>query len=88
MENTEKKKAEPTALQQLSKKLGRNTLVADTLVRLRDKGVKASPSLVYKVVAGDVHREDVAEAFLAVAEEEIARRRQLEERARQLVAQA
>lgn len=88
MENTEKEKGELTPLQQLSKKLGRNTLIADTLVRLHNNGVKASPSLVYKVVAGDVHREDVAEAFLAVAEEEIARRRSLDERARQLVAQA
>jgi hypothetical protein len=88
VKNTEKKKGEATALQQLSKKLGRNTLVAETLTRLHDKGIKASASLVYKVVAGDMHREDVAEAFLAVAEEKIARRRQLEERARQLAAQA
>lgn len=88
MENTEKDKRSLTPLQQLSRKLGRNTLVADTIVKLRDKGVKASASLVYKVVAGDVHREDVATTFLEVAEAEITRRKQLDERARQLVAEA
>ena len=88
MENTEKEKGKLAPLQQLSRKLGRNTLVADTLVRLRDNGVKASPSMVYKVVAGDVYREDIATAFMQVAQEEIARRKLLDDRARQLIAEA
>jgi hypothetical protein len=88
VENTEKEKGKPTPLQQLSRKLGRNTLVADTLVRLHHNGVKASPSMVYKVVAGEVYREDIATTFMQLAEEEIARRRQLDDRARQLIAEA
>lgn len=88
MENTEKEKGKLTPLQQLSRKLGRNTLVADTMTLLHNKGIKASASMVYKVVAGDAHREDIATTFMQVAEEEIARRKQLNDRARQLVAQA
>ena len=86
MENTEKEKE--ASLRQLSRKLGRNTLVADTIVRLTDKGIKISSSLVYKVIAGDVYREDIAIVFLEVAEEEITRRKLLEDRARLVVAQA
>lgn len=85
MENTEKEK--PAPLQQVAQALGRSTLVRETIERLKQRGVKVSLSLVYKVIAGDHHRQDVADAFLEVAEEEVARRRQLGERARQLIAE-
>lgn len=88
MESKEKAKESYSILQQLGRKLGRNTLIADTLVRLREKGIKVSPSMVYKVVAGGIHREDIALAYMEVAEEEISRRRELDERAQQLIAQA
>ncbi|RSK49402.1 hypothetical protein [Hymenobacter rigui] len=62
----------------------KSSVVQATVARLQQRSVKVSVSLVYKVINGEVQRHDVAEAFLEVAEEEFTRRRQLEERARQL----
>ncbi len=58
------------------------------MTKLRAEGVKISQSALYQAVAGRSHRKEVVEAFLEVAEAEFARRREVDERARQLVAQA
>lgn len=78
----------PTALQEVLRKLGSGFIVQATLDRVRANGAKASISLVYKVINGTSTRQDITDAFLTVAEEESARRRQVAERARQLVAEA
>lgn len=80
---------EPTPFQLILQKLGKkNTVVQDTMTKLRAEGVKISQSALYQAVAGRSHRKEVVEAFLEVAEAEFARRREVDERARQLVAQA
>ncbi|UOQ80986.1 hypothetical protein [Hymenobacter sp. 5414T-23] len=79
------KEKEPTPMRKVLERLGqKSSVVQATLARLHERGVKASMSLVYKTINGEVQRHDVAETFLEVAEEEFARRRQLEDRARQL----
>ncbi|TFZ65624.1 hypothetical protein E4631_15500 [Hymenobacter sp. UV11] len=86
MEPNEK---ELTALQLVLQKLGKkNTVVQDTLTKLQDSGVKISQSALYQAIAGRSHRKEVVDAFFEVAEAEFARRRGIEERARQLVAEA
>lgn len=86
MEQTEK---EPTVLQLVLQKLGgKNTVVRDTLTKLQENGIKISQSALYQAIAGRSHRKEVVEVFLEVAEAEFARRRGVEERARQLVDQA
>ena len=86
METTEK---ETNPLQQVLQKLGgRNAIVQATLTRLQQAGAKVSLSLIYKVIAGTSTRQDIADAFLAEAEAEINRRREVTERARRLVAKA
>ena len=86
MDSNEK---EPTPLQLVLQKLGaKNTVVQDTLVKLTVAGVKISRSTIYQAIAGSSTRPEVAETFLQVAEAEFARRRELDERARKLVAQA
>ncbi|QKG55205.1 hypothetical protein GKZ68_00260 [Hymenobacter sp. BRD128] len=75
-------------MQEVLRKLGGGAIAQATLDRVRASGAKASLSLVYKVIAGTSTRQDIADAFLSVAEEEAARRRQVEQRARQLVAEA
>ena len=85
METAEK---EATPLQQVLQKLGSSNIVQATLLRLQKDNVKASLSLVYKVIAGTSYRPDIADAFLTEAEAEVARRREVSERARQLVAEA
>ncbi|UYZ64905.1 hypothetical protein [Hymenobacter weizhouensis] len=83
------KEKEITPLRQLLEKLGqRSSVVQATLARLHERGIKASMSLVYKTINGEVLRHDVAETFIEVAEQELNRRRQLEDRARQLLADA
>lgn len=85
----ESKEKEPTALQLILQKLGgKNTVVRDTLARLQARGIKISKSMLYKNIADHHHRKEVVDVFLEVAEEEFARRRQVEERARQLIAEA
>ncbi|MBB6059640.1 hypothetical protein HNQ93_002500 [Hymenobacter luteus] len=70
-------------------KLGRkHTVIADTLARLKERGVKLSQSRLYQIIADDEARKEVVDVFLEVAEEEFARRRQVQERARQLIAEA
>lgn len=86
MEPNEK---EATPLQLVLQKLGKkNTVVQDTLTKLREAGIKISQSALYQAIAGRSHRKEVVDAFLEVAEAEFARRRSVEERARQLVAEA
>jgi len=85
----ETKQKEPTSLQLVLQKLGgKNTVVRDTLARLQEQGVKISQSALYQAIAGRSHRKEVIDVFLAVAEAEFERRRQVEERARQLIAEA
>ena len=80
---------EATALQQVLQKLGgKNTVVQDTIAKLRASGIKTSRSALYQAIAGRSHRKEVVDMFLAVAEAEFTRRREVEERARQLVAEA
>lgn len=66
---------------------GKSSLVQDTRARLKAQGVEVSISLIYKTINGEVQRNDVAEAFLQAAEQTAANRRQLEDRARQLIAE-
>ncbi|MBD2716702.1 hypothetical protein KBK19_16780 [Microvirga sp. STR05] len=76
---------EATPMRKVLERLGqKSSVVQTTLARLRERGVKASVSLIYKTINGEVQRHDVAETFLEVAEEEFTRRAQLQERARQL----
>jgi hypothetical protein len=85
----EKVAKEVNPLQQLLHKLGgRGAIVQATLARLKKAEVKASISLIYKTIAGSASRPDIEAAFLAEAEAEITRRREVTERARQLVAEA
>jgi hypothetical protein len=86
MEPNEK---EATPLQLILQKLGKkNTVVQDTLTKLRGAGIKISQSALYQAIAGRSHRKEVVDAFLEVAEAEFTRRREVDERARQLVAEA
>ena len=85
----EQAEKEATPLQLVLQKLGgKNTVVQDTLARLQAAGIKTSRSAVYQAIAGRSHRKELIDAFLEVAACEFARRRQVEERARQLVAEA
>ena len=78
-----------TPLQLVLQKLGgKNTMVQDTITRLKAAGIKTSRSALYQAIAGRSHKKEVVDVFLEVAEGEFARRRQVEERARQLVAEA
>lgn len=80
---------EATPLQQVLQKLGgKNTVVQDTLAKLQEAGIKTSRSALYQTIAGRSHRKEVVDTFLEVAEAEFARRRGVDERARQLVAEA
>ena len=86
MESNEK---EATPLQLVLQKLGaKNTVVQDTLVKLTAAGIKISRSTIYQAIAGSNTRPEVAETFLQVAEAEFTRRREVAERARQIVAEA
>ena len=86
MESNEK---EATPLQLVLQKLGaKNTVVQDTLVKLTTAGIKISRSTIYQAIAGSNTRPEVAETFLQVAEAEFTRRREVAERARQMVAEA
>ncbi|WP_210521341.1 hypothetical protein [Hymenobacter terricola] len=86
MEQNEK---EPTPLQLVLQKLGaKNTVVQETLAKLSDAGIKVSRSTIYQAIAGSNTRPEVAETFMQVAEAEFTRRRELAERARQLIAEA
>ena len=86
MESNEK---EVSPLQKLLHKLGgRGAVVKATIDRLQRDNVKASPSLVYKTIAGTTSNPEIEAAFLTEAEAEITRRREVAERARQLVAEA
>ncbi|MET4104741.1 hypothetical protein [Hymenobacter sp. UYP22] len=85
----EQKEKKPGVLQQVLQKLGRrHSVIADTLTRLQDRGIKLSQSRLYQIIADDGARKEVADTFLEVAEEEFARRRQVQERARQLINEA
>lgn len=78
-----------TPMQLILQKLGgNNTVVQDTLTKLAESGIKSSRSAVYQAIAGRSHRKEVVDTFLETAEAEFARRRQVAERARQMVAEA
>ena len=80
---------EATPLQKVLQKLGgKNTVVQDTLTKLQSAGIKTSRSALYQAIAGRSHRKEIVDVFLEVAEAEFARRREVEDRARQLVAEA
>lgn len=80
---------ETTQLQQVLQKLGaKNTVVQDTLAKLTEAGIKTSRSTIYQAIAGSNTRPEVVETFLKVAEAEFTRRREVDERARKLVAEA
>ena len=80
---------EATPLQLVLQKLGgNNTVVQDTLTCLLAAGIKTSRSALYQAIAGRSHRKELVDTFLEVAEAEFTRRRQVEDRARQLVAAA
>ncbi|UOQ51725.1 hypothetical protein [Hymenobacter cellulosivorans] len=82
----EPKEKEPTALQKVLQKLGgKHTVVRDTLARLQEKSIKISQSALYQTIAGRSHSKEIVDVFLEVAEAEFERRRQVEERARQLL---
>lgn len=66
----------------------RNPSVNDTLRLLEARGIKASRASIYQTIAGRSRRREVVEAFLEVAEAEITRRREVEERASRLIAQS
>lgn len=84
MEQLEK---EATPLQLVLQKLGgKNSVVRDTLSQLHAQGVKATKGALYKVIAGRTYRKEYVDVLLTVAEAELARRKQVEERARQFVA--
>ncbi|TYZ12723.1 hypothetical protein FY528_05390 [Hymenobacter lutimineralis] len=85
----EQKEKEPGILQQVLQKLGRkHTVIADTLTRLKERGIKLSQSRLYQIIADDEARKEVVDVFLEVAEEEFTRRRHVQERAQKLVAEA
>ncbi|NVO84270.1 hypothetical protein [Hymenobacter terrestris] len=76
----------PTSLQLVLQKLGgKSSIMRDTLDRLQERGIKSSKSTLYQAIAGRTHRQELVEVFLELAEEEFERRRQVEERARQLI---
>ena len=80
---------EATVLQLVLQKLGgKNTVVQETLAKLKATGIKTSKSALYQTIAGRSHKKELVDAFLEVAEGEFARRREVTERARQLVAEA
>lgn len=86
MDQTEK---DPTPLQLVLQKLGgKNSVVHDTLEELRAAGVKVTKSALYNVIAGRTYRKEYVDVLLTVAEAEVARRKQVEERAGRLVATA
>lgn len=86
MDQTEK---DPTPLQLVLQKLGgKNSVVHDTLAQLQAAGIKATKSALYNVIAGRTYRKEYVDVLLTVAEAEVARRKQVEERASRLVATA
>ena len=77
------------ALREVYERLGkRNQSVGDTLRLLTERGIKASRASIYQTIDGRSSRREIVDAFLEVAETEFARRRQIEERASRLVAEA
>ncbi|SDY57083.1 MULTISPECIES: hypothetical protein [Hymenobacter] len=74
-------------LREIYERLGkRNQSVNDTLKLLKSRGVKASRASIYQTIDGRSNRREVVEAFMEVAEAELARRRQLEKRATRIIA--
>ena len=79
----------PTILREVYDRLGpRNQSINDTLQLLASRGIKVSRASVYQTIAGRSQRREVVEAFLEVAEAELERRRQVEQRAARLITEA
>ena len=79
----------PPILREVYDRLGpRNPSINDTLKLLASRGLKVSRACVYQTIAGRSQRREVVEAFLEVAEAELVRRRQVEQRAACLITEA
>ncbi|WBO84477.1 hypothetical protein [Hymenobacter yonginensis] len=76
-------------MQLILRKLGhKNGVVEETIKRLKERGISISTSGMYQVLNGRSTRPELVETFLEVAEEVKARQQQIQERARQLIAES